>query len=266
LREVARYSLCVGPAAVTTLYFFLKNRAASANYSGTALRLSAPFLEKFRNGVISSTPGSSWPLAHDWLGHSARFSSRLLQFFFAGLITLGLLIWITRNKMESAPEPPREGSKNIVIATLPIIVYWLGATFAQTATKKVQDESQRIGQVYNYYAIGSVAIAVIATFFFLGLAQRCRWRKIRILFAATFVILGCYQYATNWNVLMRFNEATMPTGNLLVAFAERPDMVERCARLDQWKAMGWPEYYWLDLELGMNKMYQLNHQEDFCRR
>ena len=266
LRELARYLICVGPAAATTLYFFFKNRAASANYSGTSLRLSTPFLEKFRNGIVSSTPGSSWPLAHDWLGHTTRFNVRILQFFFAGLVTLAVLIWITRNKKPNTSEIPTGGWQRLLVAVLPAGIYWLGATFAQTATKKVQDESQRIGQVYNYYAVGSVAISLIVVVMILGIVRAHHQFRLRVFFSTAFVVVGCYQYATNLNVLLRFNEAMKPTSNLLVTFAERPEMAERCARLDQWKAMGWPEYYWLDLELGMNMMYQLNHQEDFCRR
>jgi hypothetical protein len=67
-------------------------------------------------------------------------------------------------------------------------------------------------------------------------------------------------------VTLKFNQIMTPTRELLVAFAEQPPMTERCLKLDQWKAMGWPEYYWLDLELGMNLMYRVSHQQEFCQR
>jgi hypothetical protein len=54
--------------------------------------------------------------------------------------------------------------------------------------------------------------------------------------------------------------------NLLVAFADKPPMVQRCAAFEAWKAMGWPEYYWLDMELGMNATYLKFHGQEFCRK
>jgi len=266
VHEFGRYAICVGPAAVTTLYFYFRNRSASANYSGTALRLSDPFIEKFRNGIISSAPGSSWPLAHDWLGHTTRLTARSLQFFFVGLVAVGLLIRVARERPQiEAPTQSLKWRRLLIAASAPV-VYWLGATFTQTATQKVQDESQRIGQVYNYYAVGSVAVALILTLILLGLTNGQTQRSIRAGVAVLCIVVGGYQYATNWNVLLRFNEAMKPSADLLAAFADKPDMATRCAQLDRWKTMGWPEYYWLDLELGMNMMYQLNHQEEFCRR
>jgi hypothetical protein len=41
-------------------------------------------------------------------------------------------------------------------------------------------------------------------------------------------------------------------------------MEERCAALNSWKTMGWPEYYWLDMELGLNESYKIFHGEAFC--
>lgn len=264
--EVLRLSIVAGPAALTTLYFYFNNRAASANYSGTAVALDGRFATTFRNGLIGSFPGSAWDISNEWLGVDGRWHGRALQYLMLGVILCAGILWVGRRKAASHDEDRRVNICTAPLLTLPVIVYWLGATFTQTATRKVQDEAARIGQVYNFYAIGAVALSLVAVvvFFMINWKQVARW--IPALACVLGLAFGAYQYNVNWNVTVKFNHVMSPTRELLVAFAERPEMVERCAKLDQWKAMGWPEYYWLDLELGMNMMYQLNHQDDFCRR
>jgi hypothetical protein len=142
----------------------------------------------------------------------------------------------------------------------------MGATFTQTSTIKVQQEALRIGQVYNYYAVGAVCSAAIVAV----LLMRVDFSKLKFITKSSLIALlftfGAFQFVVNWNVTTQFNGALSGNRNLLVAFADRPPMVERCQAFDAWKSMGWPEYYWLDMELGMNESYRIYHGEEFCKR
>jgi hypothetical protein len=122
----------------------------------------------------------------------------------------------------------------------------------------------RIGQVYNYYAVGSICLAIILV---LVLAQ-VNWSRtfpfIRALLIGGVLCLGSFQYFINWNVTTQFNIASGGSRKLLAVFADKPPMAERCAALNVWKSMGWPEYYWLDMELGLNASYERYQGEKFC--
>jgi hypothetical protein len=256
----------VGPAALTTAFFYLKNSAASANYSGTAVTLSGQFPTTFRNGIISAFPGSSWPIAKEWLGHPVNFGYHLTRNFLLGVFFLVILYAIVRK--ENAVKRLSTGlDRGVLIAlVLGLVIYWFGATFAQTSTQKIQDEAKRIGQVYNYYAIAATCLAMIVIVLLVLIPWASVKRPIVGIISVIVVLFAGYQYTLNWNVLAQFNAIMKPSRDLLAAYAEQPEMSERCAALDRWKLMGWPEYYWLDMELGLNLSNEIYHGESFCKR
>jgi hypothetical protein len=154
----------------------------------------------------------------------------------------------------------------VLVVCSPFVLYWAGATFTQASTLKVQMEAVRLGQVYNYYAVGATCFALLLV---IGLFL-INWSRVHAvlqlgLFAFA-LLFGAYQYIVNWNVMVQFNGATSGGSQLLVAFAERPPMPERCNALNVWKSVGWPEYYWLDMELGLNQSYKIYHGEPFCEQ
>ncbi len=263
--SVAKSFIAILPAATTTIFFYFKNRAASADYSGTAISLADPFVKTFTQGFVSVFPGSSWKLAFDWLPNSLVYPTTYWKQLFIGFLSVALIL-LFRRRWTPVVKNRERSLFQLLIATSPFFIYWIGATFTQTSTVKVQQEAVRIGQVYNYYAVGAVCLAIVLVF----VLTLVNWSRvlpaIKILLLTGFLSLGAFQYFINWNVTTQFNGALSGNRNLLVAFAERPPMPERCAALDAWKSMGWPEYYWLDMELGMNASYEIYHGEQFCKR
>ena len=63
---------------------------------------------------------------------------------------------------------------------------------------------------------------------------------------------------------MKFNERTAPVGNLLNVYADGRSAEDRCIALEWWKSMGWPEYYWVGTEVGMNAAYKKYKDVAFC--
>jgi hypothetical protein len=257
--------LTVFPAAATTVFFYLRNNATSVDYSGTAVSFESPFAKTFYQGVVGILPGSSWNIAFDWLPNDLSFSFNYWRQYVLGIGLFSLIylfkrFWIVEGVGKKAP------LSRVIIAISPFFIYWMGATFTQTSTVKVQQEALRIGQVYNYYAVGAVCSAAIVAV----LLMRVDFSKLKFITKSSLIALlftfGAFQFVVNWNVTTQFNGALSGNRNLLVAFADRPPMVERCQAFDAWKSMGWPEYYWLDMELGMNESYRIYHGEEFCKR
>jgi hypothetical protein len=257
--------LCVGPAAITTVYFYLSTRASSVNYDGTDFSFREPFARTFVNGVAGTFPATSWKIAHVFLtGPLARPAQSWLPYFF-GIAVLGSL-YPLRSSWGSEKLVRKVKWQRVLMGCAPFVIYWLGATLTQTATEKVQLETTRFGQVYNFYAVGVTCLAIISII----LLSLVNWKKVPVLVRsclfAIVLFFGAYQYVVNWNVMNQFNGITSGSSNLLVAYAEKPPMDRRCAALNSWKTMGWPEHYWLDMELGLNASYEIFHGELFCKQ
>ena len=262
--SLARAGLLVGPAAATTIYFFLRNRAGSAAYSGTEISLGSPFPTTFRNALLSSLPRSSWGIGSDWLGATPELVGRHLLPFIAGLLLLAIAWGVQPVSNDHHPQVARlsrQVNPSLVIGSL--LIYWLGATFTQAATVKVQQEAVRIGQVYNFYAVGAMCFSLMVLIVLVNVRPR------RILTAALLIsacALGLGQYSFNSAVTEKYNAATVFTGSLLNSIDPGQTNNARCAALDFWKSAGWPEYYWLDMELGLQRLGEVYWQQPFCTR
>jgi len=261
---LARAMLLVGPAAATTAYFFLRNRAGSAAYSGTEISLASPFPTTFRNALLSSLPGSSWGIGSDWLGSTPGIFGRHLLPFIAGLLLLAIA-WRGQS-VPSDHNPQVAGLSRQVYPSLvagSLLIYWLGATFTQAATVKVQQEAVRIGQVYNYYAVGAMCFSLIVLVVLANVRLRQTLASVLVI---SVCVLGLGQYSFNSAVTEKYNAATAFTGVLLNSIDPEELNEERCTALDYWKSAGWPEYYWLDMELGLQRLGEVYWEQPFCTR
>lgn len=266
-RRLLTAAICVVPAAITTLYFYFRNKAASADYTGTAMSLSGPFFRTFGNGMVGALPASSWRIANDWLPNPIRPTTQSMSSVLCGLAILLIAMKFSRRNPTRDGQTPAGG---LLLVVSPFIIYWLGATFTQAATLKVQQEAVRLGQVYNYYAVGSTCFVVVSIIAVTWLRPHFTRARLQAhaskALIVTVSLLAVAQFVVNWNVMIQFNGATSGSSRLMIAFAEAPPMEKRCAALDTWKTMGWPEYYWLDMELGLNAAYRIYRNEEFCKR
>jgi len=264
-KRITSASLLVTPAAFVTIYFYFRNQASVEAYAGTSISLKSPFLQTFSNGLASSLPATGWNISHEWLTGSLNVPQQAWTPLLGGLVLVFLMVFFTDVRLNKVTAAPLSFIK-VLVAGSPFVLYWAGATFTQASTVKVQMEAVRLGQVYNYYAVGATAFIVLLI---VGL-YLINWSRVHAGFQgglmAIALLFGAYQYVVNWNVMVQFNGATSGGSQLLVAFAERPPMPERCNALNVWKSVGWPEYYWLDMELGLNQSYKIYHGEPFCEQ
>jgi hypothetical protein len=248
----------VVPTLVTT-YLQLRASSSSVNYEGTSIDRSGT-VSTFARGLVSSLPGAAWGQSREWLTVPVALRSGALLSLFVGGLALALL---ARHRPSEAPPRPRR-SWFLAGFVLAPACYWFGATLIQSATAKVQNEATRVGKVYNFYAMGSVAVAVL-----LAIAiHLVPWNRVtRSLAAPAIVVASLFafvQVSVNWNVMERFNGFTRPNQRLLLAYSEQWDEPERCAALTEWAAGIWPEYYEVGMIVGLDAGYQHFHGEPFC--
>jgi hypothetical protein len=249
LREALRLSPVVVIPLLVVVFLQTRSSAASANYEGTSVQLEG-MLPTFAKSLVSSLPGSAWQLSREFLGGTVALRSNalaILVIVVAAVVTIAVIKGPT-----STPPAPRPW--RLAAAVLSLVAYWAGATLVQASTAKVQAEAIRIGQVYNYYAIGSIIVAVLlalAAHLYVHLVPRAL-RPVFIVGIAAFVLA---QFMITWNVAERFNGATAANRNLLVAYTEHWPMDERCVALLRWSEGPWPDYYEVAMIAGMEIGY-----------
>jgi len=256
----------VAPAAIVVVGLYLRNKRYSTNYEGTAITVDPSFLRVTRNGLISSLPGSSWHRANDWLTGSTGIRSSSLLLIVLASFLIGLL-WMLDNRAArpSLAAITPEGHR-FWLASLALVIYWVGATLTQTSTAKIQREASGIGQVYNYYAVGATVVGIIGAALFVSLDSSTVRRKVLRRVVVVIVVLGgIYQHQLNSQVTNQFNRILVPNANLLNVFHQGLDNMQRCQALEWWKSLGWPEYYATDMENGLDLSYQMYRGYEFCK-
>jgi hypothetical protein len=212
-------------------------------------------------GIISTLPGSSWKVARDFL--EAPIAVRATPVAILSVLAVALVL-LAKRYPSAPPSTPVSSRLALAFLVASPLAFLLAATVIQTSTQKVQDEAPRIGYVYNYYAIGATAVAVIIAL--LLLAVPARWwtdlaRTVAITGGVAFVSV---QFLLNWNITTKFNDLTYPSRQLLVTFTERPPEIIRCSALQGWTLGPWPVQYETSMIAGLQDAYQYFHGEQFC--
>lgn len=262
LSGLGRGALVFGPSFAGACLFFGLNKGGSSNYTGTQISLTHPFASTFQNSIVSSLPGSSWGIATEWLGQWPNlFGLHLLPFFGALALFAGSWWSCPASVQPGSDRVPRLRKAEGNFCLLALLIFWVGATLSQSVTVKVQQEVLRVGQVYTFYAVGSSCVSL----FFLAYLSRFRLRRavVQLLFLAA-LVLGATTYAVNSAVMIQFNKVTASTRELLDSIDPALSDEIRCGALAEWKSAGWPEYYWLDMELGLQRLGEKFWGKRFC--
>jgi hypothetical protein len=260
-RAALRTSPMVLLPAFTTIALQFRAAPDSANYEGTSVSLNGTLVRTYLENVASSLPGSGWKLTGDYLNRPVGLQFQPLAVL---AIVATLLIWLARRRpqvVDPAPRPRRPAAAVILLVPL---AYWLGSTLLQSATAKVQNETHGIGYVYNFYAVGVTAIAVIVA----GLLVVAPLDRVpAVLRIAAGVGLGLFlvvQSLVTANIADRLNEQTIPNQKLLIAYSEQLPVEQRCEALRNWTNGAWPDYYELSMIEGLDVAYRKFHGEAFC--
>ena len=234
---------------------------SNASYTGTALAVGGHQVRSAEYGLVSTLPGSAWRVARDFLAMPVTLRTTPIGILLVLVIALALLA--KRFPADRFDDPLASRVTLLLLLAAPL-AFMLGATVIQTSTQKVQDEAPRIGYVYNFYAIGATAVAVIIVVLVLSIPARWTSGMLRIPAIAVALTFVSIQFLLNWNVTMRFNELTYPSRQLLVTFSDQPPEVIRCSALQGWTLGLWPDGYEDAMVNGLQDAYQYFHGEQFC--
>lgn len=261
-REARRVAPATALPVVVTIVLQLRAAPESENYGGTTVEVGGGLVKTFWVATRSSLPGASWTLTRKVLSGEQPFRwSALAMVLVLGVAGAALL---RRHGFGVARTTPPHGTRTLLWLGAAPVAYWLGATLLQASTAKVQAEVTRVGQVYNFYAIGSTAIALVGALALIVLASRPRSRSVALVLLGAFAVFAVMQVSTSVALSKQFYDANEPNRRVLVSFSERRPEAYRCIALRDWTGGPWPDYYEDFMVAGLQAAYERFHDEPFC--
>lgn len=265
-------TLVVPTLATAALYLYSK--AQSVNYGGTEVAVGSGTAGTFRIAFLGTLPGAAWNLSREFLAGPIAvrgYAAAILVLLATVLFSLASR-FREQAEFHVAPTPdeptdPTRQSRIVAMAAVCVspAIYWVGATLVQASTPKVQNEINRIGAVYNYYAVATAAIAAILVLAVLFWPRRWHVDLVRIGALALAIGFISIQYMINWNINSQYQGSALYNRQLHAAFSDQPPMAERCMVLTTWEAVDWPEYLEVAIIEGFQSSYEHFHGEPFCK-
>jgi hypothetical protein len=251
---------CVIPALVLLWGRNLSGSAAQS-YGGTTIRLGVRSLQTFLNGMISTLPGSAWVLSKETLGGSVGFIAGVLP-----IVTLLVLVVTVFLYSESHLAKQMQSFDVWLFATgfIALLIYWFVGVGVQSITVKVQDESQRIGYVYTYYAVGATVVALLISMAILYFGSSLRMKTSTVVVTLFLTVVASCQLTINWRLMDKMYAVLEPNRALIAAFSSQASIPYRCRALLDWSSGGWPDYYEVGMIEGLQNAYTHYHREEFC--
>jgi len=272
-RAVRRRCAVLAASAVglPAVLFVLGRRLAAASersYGGTTTHLGWSALDTWGSGMVGALPGGGWKFLVDMSGPPVVRTTSLLLGVLLCALAAGTAVAGARSAATS-PVPTtgpgtRPGRGPVVVLVAIVGTFWALATATHSVTDKYIAEIRHPGQVYLFYAVGVLAVALLLALCLLRMPRRVsqQLRLALLPLAGIFVLL---QVTINMQVA-DVARSQVPYNAPLVALSTdghaRP--AERCAALDAWSAQGWPEYYARSIRASIQENYHRTFGEPFC--
>lgn len=234
---IRRVVTLMGPPTVMTVILMLWARHANQGYEGTQTGLGSGGLGNLVHTVGSSLPAVSWTMARDWLGVPVQ----LTVWASVGAVIVGaaMLALAARPRQQEPRVLPAEA----LLLAVSMLVVWLVTSAVQGATPKVNEQSSGFGQVYMYYAFGSLALPMAGVLALQAWRGAPWWRWGRNLALSAAIVFAFVQLTINDNAQRRFDERYPGIDQLLNAYADNPPEDVRCAALFAFRATPWAHLF-----------------------
>jgi len=260
-RKRVKFDLLLKSVVPTVTVFFvvvlsrLKTSSNASEYGGSTLRGGSRVLSETLLSFISSLPGAGWNLSSE----NVSFFQSLRPYSFAVVIlstvAFTLAIIQINNKERTSSK------RDLVWGTLPVVAVGLSATLLQSSTVKVQDEINRVGQVYTFYP-SVIAIFVLGTAVLI--ISLIDFKKILTMTLLSLALFAGMQNTFNWGLLDKMNSVLIPNRSVISTLTGNVDMLTRCDNLRAWSGGNWPDYYEIGVIDGLNQFADLYWADDYC--
>lgn len=226
------------PAVVFVAGRVLAVPAAESNYTGTSMSLGADALATWWAAMLGAVPAGGWLFLIPMSG-GVPLTVRPLAYAAVVALAVAVLaaVW-TR-----IPLAASRVSRSSVLLVAGILATWGLTTATHATSQKYIDEITMPGQVYLYYAVGVVCVAMLLAWAVHSLVPRLP----RGAGAAALVLVGAYvavQMPLNWH-LSDVSAVAFAPNRVFAGAASTDDLPEatRCEAMLTWAQRPWPEYY-----------------------
>lgn len=268
-----RCLLVVGTGVLLPAVVFVAGRRLGlpsdtvSGYTGTTISFGTDALETWWYGMVGALPGGGWNFIAEVAGAPVLRGPSLLL---AGALCVLLGVIGFGWARQSAREPLEAGTdrsastRSALILVAALVTFWVAATAAHSVTLKSIEEIRHPGQVYLFYAVGVVVVAVLIALLLTVLVRRARTAALVALtpLVGLFVLV---QVALNMAVADAVHR-NYPQNAPLVALSTDGNASAdvRCAVLAAWVAEPWPEYYIESVVENLQENYELEFGRPFC--
>jgi hypothetical protein len=257
--QVVRALVLTGVGVVLPALVFLGGRllaapAESSGYTGTAISLGPDALSTWWVAMVGAVPGGGWPYLISMGGGRIPFEQRPV--LYAVALLAGVLVLMAA--WRRVPAVTGGWSESALVPIGAVVTAWAATTATHATTKKYIDEIDEPGQVYLYYAVGVICVALLLAAFVVTVLPHLGSfaRSAGLLLLGAFVAV---QGPLNWHLASVSAEAYSINRNLSSAAADDDVLPQtRCDTLLAWAQRPWPAYY---LEAVVE-----DTQEDFLRK
>jgi hypothetical protein len=264
-RDQARRALLLGavgvvlPAVVFVAGRLLAIPSDQSTYTGTAISLGTDALWTWLVAMVGAVPVGGWEYLVQ-SGGGVPLTRWAALFTLA--VAIGLLAFLSA--WRRTPLLVGRWSRSALVPITAVAVTWAVTTATHATSVKYIAEIKSPGQVYLYYAVGAICVALLLAGAFITLAPRLR-RGMR---TAAALALGAYltvQLPLNWH-LAHVSAAAYANNRNLSGAATDDQVPEatRCDTLLAWAQAPWPQYYREAVVRGAQEDFQRVFGEPLC--
>jgi hypothetical protein len=217
--------------------------------------------------MVGALPGGGWNFLAEVAGapvlHGPTLLLACVLSVLIGVIGLG---WARQSAHEPRAETERSTSvRPTLILVAALVTFWVSATAAHSVTLKTITEIQHPGQVYLFYAVGVVVVAVLIALLLTVVVRRARGGAVLMALTPVIGLFVLTQVALNMMVADAI-ERNYPQNAPLVALSTdgHASADVRCAVLAAWVAEPWPQYYVDSVVEDLQENYDLEFGRPFC--
>jgi hypothetical protein len=250
----------VAPAVVFLAGRFLAAPAESSGYTGTAISLGPDAIGTWWVAMLGALPGGGWPYLISMGGSSIPFDRGPVLYTVALLAGVLVLMAAWRR----TPLVTGGWSKAALVPIGAVFAAWGATTATHTTTKKYIDEINEPGQVYLYYAVGVICVALLVAALVVTVVPHTGSfvRSVGLLLVGAFVVV---QGPLNWHLASISEGAYTINRNLSTAAADDSVTPEtRCGTLLDWAQRPWPGYYLSSVIEDTQENFERKFGEPFC--